>query len=329
MCNLSKLISQQALQCNRVGTGWRWCLKKSLNPGITIRNLERRNKWNLFTLLRLSKELRSFDVIHIHMRHVYRYVFLANLAARKTLILHDHFNYFPNTFLQKAIFKTLLIRHIYISVDKMGYNWAADVLNLPHKNVFCLPNVIIKERVYAQAKTNKIVLVSNIKPEKNIAFIIPFAQQLLNQHSTLEIDVVGSVLDQGYFEEISNQLKSKSFSNRITFITNETAVQSRLSQYQLGLHFSKLESGPLVLLEYLAQGLPFISYYTGEIAKRLEIELPLFFLSGFNVAAWCKRADEIMQGSVQYANLSVLLEKHNNSEDYFEQCQKIYQRIHS
>lgn len=304
-------------------------LQDSLVSGIVKKSLNRKWKFNIVTLIRLANELKAYDIIHVHMRHVYRYVFLANLISRKKLILHDHSNYFPDSWLQRKLFRILLKNHTYVVVVDDGYKWACDVLKLSRKNVFKLSNVILKENPPLQAKTSKIVLVSNIKPEKNIEFIVPFARHLLSNNSNVEIDVVGSIVDQKYFEEIISQLKYESFYNRISFITNRTSVQSSLAQYRLGLHFSKRESGPLVLLEYLAQDIPFVSYYTGEISKSLEIDLPLFFLFDFNISMWCKRVNEMWQNNIHHPNLSYIFEKHNNTENYIIQCIQIYQGIRS
>jgi len=304
-------------------------LGKELSNGVSRVDLERNNKFSVLHLWRLGKLLRKYDVIHIHMRHVYRYVFIANLIARKCLIFHDHFNQFPTSPFQRFYFRTLLYRHVYIGVDQLGIIWAETYLKLRKSNIFNLPNVILQVECKVEQKENTILLVSNIKPEKNIEFVVPFATRMLKGNSELKIDIVGAVSDQLYFEEIKKTLTLYDFANRIQFITDVSAIQPMLGRYQLGLHFSKRESGPLVLLEYLSQNLPFVSFYTGDISKKLEVDLPKFFLHDFNVDHWCDRVNNLLNRSISYPDLPAVFKKHNNVDAYLSSCLKVYHRVYA
>ena len=65
-------------------------------------------------------------------------------------------------------------------------------------------------------------------------------------------------------------ISSKNLDNNISIIQNCYNIEDRLTHYQLALHSSKLEAGPLVLLEYLSQGVPFLSFKTGEVVDKIK-----------------------------------------------------------
>ena len=84
-------------------------------------------------------------------------------------------------------------------------------------------------------------------------------------------------------EDIQNRVMERAqelgVGENIKFIHGESSIQPLLVNYDLGLHVSPEETGPLVLLEYFAQGLPFLSYRTGQVSEKAYREFPKFFMS--------------------------------------------------
>jgi glycosyltransferase involved in cell wall biosynthesis len=303
-------------------------LHQQLPATVTTIQLHRRSRLDLIAFVRLVLLLNEYDVIHIHMRHVYRYVFLANLFVKKRLILHDHFNQYPTGKVQRLYLGILLRHHHYIAVHESGFNWAIDTLHLKANAVHLLPNVVLKMGTEVLLRLNRLVLVSNIKPEKNIEFIVPLLQALTLRKEDIEIDVIGNVIDRDYLDSIVQKLNDFELSSRVTWRTDVTEVQRVLGSYSLGLHFSKRESGPLVLLEYIAQGLPFVSFLTGEVSLRIEADRPDFFMTNFDVDHWCDRILRQLVSSAYTSSLEELFEKHNDTEQYFQKCLRVYQSVH-
>jgi hypothetical protein len=46
----------------------------SLDKKIAKIEFKRENKFNILMANKLSKILKSYDILHVHLRHVYRYV---------------------------------------------------------------------------------------------------------------------------------------------------------------------------------------------------------------------------------------------------------------
>ena len=72
-------------------------------------------------------------------------------------------------------------------------------------------------------------------------------------------------------------------------------MQHLLPQFDLAIHASKSESGPLVLIEYMAQSLPFITYKTGEVANQLKKDLPEFIMQNFDDNEWAQHIKVLLQ----------------------------------
>ena len=55
--------------------------------------LDRKSKFNLFTMRKCAKIASGYDIVHVHMRHTWAYVKLSSLLFRRSsrLIFHDHF----------------------------------------------------------------------------------------------------------------------------------------------------------------------------------------------------------------------------------------------
>jgi len=301
-------------------------LGKFLKPQVKTICLHRKSKFNIKTIYDLSEILDRYDVIHVHMRHVYRYVYLANFLSKRTLILHDHFNKFSQQQISNLIYYKLLSGHIYVSVNEAGVNWAIQNIGLQVDRVFKVINVIDKVERRNDIRNKNFVLVSNIKREKNIDFLIPLAKEIFEQDGGVQIDVIGKVMDEQYFEEISNQLTNLKLQDRVRFLKDVDAVQEIVGGYAIGLHFSKKESGPLVLLEYLAQNVPFVSYRTGEISDQIFKTLPMFFMNDFDAKAWRHRIFDLVTGRILYSSLEGVFEAINDTDNYFSQWLKIYKK---
>jgi glycosyltransferase involved in cell wall biosynthesis len=85
------------------------------------------------------------------------------------------------------------------------------------------------------------------------------------------------------------------------------------------------ESGPLVLIEYLAQNLPFLSYNTGEVSKIIKDENSSFVIDTFIEKDWIESIAEIKKKND--FNLNAIYDKHFSSKKYLNTCIDIYNKI--
>jgi len=162
-------------------------------------------------------------------------------------------------------------------------------------------------------------LVSNIKPSKNQKFVMSLSK-LFNEKSFL---IVGNIQDKDYFKFINDNFQNQN----VFFKTEVENVQPILKTTRIGLHVSPSETGPLVLIEYLSQGLPFLAYETGEVAKILKPYFPDFFIDNFDLDNWKSRIEKIAQMPDQKSKMNEVFEKYFNNNDYYKKCKEIYTAI--
>lgn len=281
--------------------------------------LNRRNKFSISTMWRCAKLCANFDLVHVHMRHTYGYVRLAQLISLKKfkIIFHDHFSLNHVPFNLKSIFKPTY----YIGVCMHNIEWARNNLYLNPSNIFLLSNTI-KRKVFNDVPNklvDSIVIVSNIRPIKNIELAINVAEKM-NKKMT----IIGNNYDLSYYNLLNSKI---SLNNNIEILQNIENVQFELLKHTLGLHTSNSETGPLVLLEYLAQGLPFVAYQTGEVAHVLKEIIPQCFVNSLDENEWIEAIKNIEQNPPSAAYLKSLFETYFGPEKYINQCLAIYQQV--
>ena len=281
--------------------------------------LERKSKFNLKTIRKMVSILNSYDIIHIHMRHSYRYVKFSSLLYKLSckLILHDHFG---SIAIDKSIplfMNNLLKPKFYVGVSNELVKWAEEKLKT--SETYLLENIIIKKNYSSIKQTNTIVHVSNISPVKNQLFSIKLIEK-----TSFNLVIYGKVKDVNYYNGLKKYLRLNNLEDRVSFIHNENNIQNVLGRFKLGLMTSISESGPLVLIEYLAQSLPFVANKTGQVANMISDELP-FFVDDFNLDIWLDKMTQVINDDS--INLLDCYYKFFNPLDYAKKCLDIYKKI--
>ncbi len=307
-------------------------LATQLNQGIPLISLKRGWKFNPYTMYRFVVIASKFDIIHVHSAHNLRYVYLATKLWRlKTrLVFHEHFG---NIEIDKSIkwhHKWILPHVTLIGVSEQICDWAVRNVRLPQTQVHLLCNIIkeipIKRRNKLPSEITNLMVCSNIRRTKHIEFAIQVFKSYFKNHPA-HLTIIGQVVDTDYFKEIKQMILENDLEDCIDFEFECNDIQPILWQYDIALHTPVSESGPLVLIEYLAQGLPFVSYKTGEITRMIESSFPEFILDTFMVEDWVKAIQMILQGDQRnkFRSMRAYYESNFSEETYFQNCQSIYQ----
>lgn len=282
--------------------------------------LNRKNKFSLFKLVECASICAKYQIIHVHMRHTYAYVKLAQLISFKkfTIIFHDHYNKIDIIpFFLKGLFKPTF----YIGVSQQLIEWAVSKLKIDRTKSFLLRNVILPTDNSVEMNFKDLVMVSNISPVKNIEFAIQLANTIRRN-----LLIFGNALKTSYAENILDLIED---SSHVEIVQKETDVQRFFGNFTLAIHTSFSETGPLVLLEYLSRGLPFLAYETGEVAHLLKKEIPECFIKQFDVNAWKTRMQMLQENPPSPDKLMMLFNKYFGAKQYVQQCVVIYQQVAS
>lgn len=139
-----------------------------------------------------------------------------------------------------------------------------------------------------------------------------------------ELTIIGEIQDQKYYDILIKEIESLNYKNQVQFLHGIDNVQQLLPQFELGLMTSISESGPLVLIEYLSQNLPFIANQTGEVGVVLKKELPNLFIKNFDLNEWRNKTKKLENKNLQ---LDQLYSKYYSPNQYIKECLKIYRSI--
>lgn len=295
-----------------------------LNSSIPSHIIGRRHRWDCKAAWRIVHIARGAQIVHVHMRHNFRYLMLLRrvFGIDTPIVFHDHYGSIQVDHSVPFGFKTIFKPTHYIGASPLLTNWAQEKLQLPKKAVFLLENSVLPYPAIASNPLKDLVLVSNLKPLKNQIFAIDLANQ-----GGWTLDLIGGEQDLAYVGEIKSMQRKCLKDNQVTLISDCTFPQRLLHHYRLGLHTSLSETGPLAIIEYLAQGLPFLAYRTGAAAEKISKEFPDFFIRNFDTVAWQERISQLLEEIPDKEKMRWVFEKHFSQDTYIQSCMQIYRGI--
>lgn len=296
-------------------------LEGNLDAGVAVHRLQRINKYSLAKALAAHNLCTKFDIVHVHMRYCYAYMRAVQLAfgGKYKLVLHDHYGDIGVNKKVPLALKLPSTPRFYIGVSKDLCNWA--IKHVKPAKQFLLSNVIVPKPgiEYRRGADNKAIMIANLRPTKNIEFAIDLSDKL-----GFELDIYGNKSDVEYY----SYLKAKISGNPSVRIIEGIIDFSQLyNKYSFALHTAHSETGPLVLLEYMAHGIPFVSYKTGEVANIVSADLPELFVNTFEVEDWKEHIDRIKRVGGLPQKLQVAFQSNFSSQNYLQQCLLIYHDV--
>lgn len=332
LITLANLVHKHEHKTAVVTTVSEGALASLLNENIPLINLKRKWKWNPVTMYKLVRVIKKFDVIHVHSSYNLRYVFLAMklFGLKKTIFFHEHFGDINIDQQVKWHARFIFPKTKFIAVSQQIADWAQHVVKVPAKNIFVLPNIIIRQNTSNNATSENIiniVMVSNIRPSKNIVFALQFFEAITKKKEhQFHLTIVGNIADTTYNAEIKKIIAEKNLADKIAFVLDCIAVQTILPRFSFAIHTAVSESGPLVLIEYLAQQIPFLTYNTGQVVQQIKNELPQFIVHTFDVNDWVHAFNILTQQDqpLLKQKMEMVFEKNFSEENYYNQCINIY-----
>ena len=304
-------------------------LVQDLDDGIPIFRLERKKRFEKGKMKRFSEILKNFDIVHTHLKHNYRYTSLTMkcfFIRTPKLVFHDHSHTLRNSkaslkSIKDGLFKNVLRPPFYIGVSEENCGWAHLSLGMKKECCFLLENVIEKTQVKNENEEREgIVIVSNVSPIKNLRFAIELIHQL-NE----DLTIYGRIIDAVYFAELVELIERLQLEENVKWVHDCHAIQKEVHKFKFALHTSLKETGPLVLIEYLAQSLPFVSTSTGQVFQMIGKELPEFFIDSDSLEDWKIKIQGLQD--VETNRIEQTYRTHFDIKIYYKKCLGIYQDI--
>ena len=285
-------------------------LQKELRPGIVVKVLKRTRRLDWSAIRQFSKEVRAreVDVIYAHGRTTLTFLALLKTLGlvRVPIVFHDHFGKIE-TDASVPRWVSLWARHSiaqYVGVySKLG-DWAASA-GIPRERINVIDNTLDVHRIASAPAADlreefgisedKLVgiMVGGIRPEKGVDSLLEAIAQSTHRRS-VKILVIGGERDPEYAKRCRELCRSLGLEETVLFVGERTDVVSLMRGADFALLPSRSESGPLVLIEYLACGLPIVASLVGGISHR-SAELGLCgFVPPDDVPAFTVELDRLL-----------------------------------
>jgi len=282
LANLSRDLGHEVSVCV---TRDRDDLAADLAQAIPRHVLHRRSRFDLRGAYRLVRLIRSSapDILHVHGRSSFSLVaFLKTLRlihGSVACLLHDHYGKILLDARVPWWFRHWARRYVdlYVGVSPALRTWAAGA-GIPKEKILIIENGLDLRRFQGRERVDARsligcpedvplgIVVCGIRPEKGIDLLL---SALSRQSSPFCVLIVGPDADPEYAAACRHQVTNLGLAGRILFTGPRTDVPALLRGCDFALMPSRSESGPLVLIEYLLAGLPFVSTLAGGIAEGL------------------------------------------------------------
>lgn len=254
----------------------------ALDSRIPVTELGRRRRFDIGAVRRFARLVQhtGATVLHVHGRSSFSFVALTKClwTVRTGILLHDH----SAKGLEEPApaWLTRWGRHYlstYVGVCKAQADWAKTKAMIPPGNVHCIMNRLDLSRFVEKGQQPGVsqmdgrqrllgIVVGGIRPEKGIDVLIE-AVAKSRCRKRYEIAVIGGDRDDLYSKRCRAEITALGLSDNIRFTGENKNVPELLSIADFGVISSRTETGPLVLIEYLASGLPVIPTHVGEITQ--------------------------------------------------------------
>jgi glycosyltransferase involved in cell wall biosynthesis len=262
-------------------------LAPDLHPKIKLFTLNRRHRLDLWAMRRMAVHAHHhcIDVFHAHGRTT-----LSFIAAARTLrlthipiVFHDHYGGIE---IERSVphwFRLWACHHVsqYVGVyDKLG-NWAASA-GVPPQRIHVIENALDLGRFDSEAGSCDSTLrrqfavpddlllgivICGIRREKGVDVLLNALAQS-EQRGAFKIMLIGGERDPSYAAACRAQCSLLGLDDTVIFAGQRSNAAELIPEADFAIVPSRSESGPLVLIEYLIAGLPFVATKVGSVGMR-------------------------------------------------------------
>lgn len=262
-------------------------LAQSLRPEVGCWELGRGARLDLRAMRRFANLVsdQAVEVLHAHGRSTLSFLAVLRTLGyiRLPIVLHDHAGLERDGSVP-AWLRAWGNRHIaqYVGVYEKQSSWALRA-GIPQGRIHVIGNAIDLERVRRvvpvdirrqfQIDDGSLIglVVGGIRPEKGIDILLE-ALARCQCTERLRVLIVGGVRDPIYAAACQAQCTKLGLEGTVRFVGERPDVPELLHAADFALIPSRCESGPLVLIECLAAGLPFVATAVGGVTEQVSQE---------------------------------------------------------
>lgn len=265
-------------------------LRDMLLPDVEVEITGRRATWDLAGMARFARWVRAseIDVLHTHGRGTMKFVALCRRTGLLDTphVFHDHYGRLHLDRQANAGMRSALRTgvDVYLGVDSRLCEWARTSAGLPPEQVHLARSgvdlsrfegvepVDLREEFDLHGVELVMVMVANYRQQKDHPTVFRALAALPpDLRRRVAVVTIGSTTSEpGFFDRCWAMATELGVTDSIRVADARSDALQLLAGADAGLLASKNETGPLVVLEYMASRLPFIVTDTGEITRALR-----------------------------------------------------------
>ena len=261
-----------------------------IQPNIPVKVLHRQHKWSRSGFIELQKfaQQQNIDLYHAHGRSTLSFLLAARQLRiiREPILFHDHFGDIEIDTQVPAWFRYWGSRHIdyYVGVCNELVDWAvgagvsqmrasmiANALDIQRFAV--LPALDLRQMFDIPIEQKIGIMVGNLRPVKGLDLLISACSKIPKNILPVFF-IIGEVQDADYVQDCLSLIHKNGLEQHFHFVGRRLDSLSWMKGADFAVLPSRSESGPLVLIEFMACGLPFLSFAVGGISHTVKQYLP-------------------------------------------------------
>lgn len=265
-------------------------LSTSLNDDVPVNILGRSATWDIGKLFTFARNINRdrIDVIHSHGRGTMKFVSLARELGliKASHVFHDHFGWLHVDREASGGLRLALKSGVdaYVGVDQRLCDWARDTVGLDPGRINLIRSGVdlnrftgvvahdLRSELDLPADALILMMVANFRPQKDHPTLLRAIADLpVGLSERMRLVVVGSTTaDVGYHAKCVEMVERLGIDDLVRFIGARDDTPELLAGADAAVLSSKNETGPLVVLEYMASAKPFIATDTGQITDAVR-----------------------------------------------------------
>lgn len=283
-----RTVVELARGCRSAGIDASVCLTRgggalshSLPQGTELFTLNRRHRWDFSAASRFADCARSAraDVLHVHGRSSLLFVRAAGALRRlPPTLLHDHYGDGSRAAWALRLGAHTIARYVACSQEVERRAWKSGVprsrtetipaaLHLSDRR--CMDRRQARRRLGLDADGLIAVCVGGLRREKGQDLLLE-ALSIAGGVDGLTTYLVGGSRDDRFADRLRRRIPDLGLTRAVELAGERSDVWTWLAAADFAVHPSRIESGPLALIEYLAAGLPVVCSRAGEAARIAE-----------------------------------------------------------
>ena len=201
----------------------------------------------------------------------------------------------------------------------------------PNKKIFYIP--LPFERKYQKSsnyEVGNLLYVGTIEERKGLTYLID-AISMLENKSSVKLNIVGKVVDQVYYKNLQRQIKSWGLTSNVKFLgrVSDETLEECYQKAEMFIFPSLLEGYGIVLVEALNNGLPIICFDNTAMPYTVKDGVNGFVAKNKDAKDMAAKVQNLMGNTVLRENLQDGIKDtviHLKTQEDFENCIELFAR---